>query len=123
MPLILQSKRAARPSSTSTSSSSRVNRGASEGRTISRALQVSSSRGKGHPRGQERPWNPRHPNPQALTSCWAGKGAGPGAGAWVALSKVPGHWSAAVGKIQRPGLLRRVEVSKGGSRMPWWLGI
>lgn len=53
MPLILQSKRAARPSSTSTSSSSRVNRGAREGRTISRALQVSSSRGRGHHWGKK----------------------------------------------------------------------
>lgn len=66
MPLILQSKRAVRPSSTSMSSSSRVNRGASEGRTVSRALQVSSSDGEG------RPWSPRLPNPWVLPSSWAG---------------------------------------------------
>lgn len=61
MPLILQSKRAARPSSTSISSSNRVNRGASDGRTVSRALQVSSSVRKwAAALGQRRLWRPRH---------------------------------------------------------------
>lgn len=67
LPLILQSKRAARPSSTSTSSSSRVNRGASEGRTVSRALQVSSSSGEGSALWQGRPRSPRHPQPEGPT--------------------------------------------------------
>lgn len=69
LPLILQSKRAARPSSTSTSSSSRVNRGASEGRTVSRALQVSSSGGEGSALGQGRLWSPGRPNPPVSPSC------------------------------------------------------
>lgn len=61
MPLILQSKRAARPSSTSASSSNRVNRGASDGRTVSRALQVSSSVRKwAAALGQRSLWRPRH---------------------------------------------------------------
>lgn len=43
VPLTMQSKRAVRPSTTSTSSSLRVKSGCTEGFTVSRALQVSSS--------------------------------------------------------------------------------
>lgn len=43
VPLIMQSKRAVRPSTTSTSSSLRVKSGCTDGCTVSRALQVSSS--------------------------------------------------------------------------------
>lgn len=47
VPLIMQSKRAVRPSTTSTSSSLRVKSGCTEGCTVSRALQVSSSARRG----------------------------------------------------------------------------
>lgn len=43
VPLTMQSKRAVRPSTTSTSSSLRVKSGCTEGFTVSRALQVNSS--------------------------------------------------------------------------------
>lgn len=92
MPLILQSKRAVRPSSTSKSSSSRVNKGASEGRTVSRALQVSSSAG-GISTGASKATEPQAPQP-------TGPLPGPGAGTQQGFSAL--------------GLLRKVEVSKGG---------
>ena len=73
MPLILQSKRAARPSSTSTSSSSRVNRGASEGRTVSRALQVSSS-GGGVSTGARKALEPQPSQPTGAALTLGGNG-------------------------------------------------
>lgn len=77
MPLILQSKRAARPSSTSTSSSSRVNRGANEGRTVSRALQVSSSSGRGEvSTGAGKATESQEPQPAGpALICQAGEGS------------------------------------------------
>jgi hypothetical protein len=107
VPLILQSKRAARPSSTSASSSNRVNRGAREGRTVSRALQVSSSGRKGSSTGVG-----KAVEAQALHLTHPAQLQG----AWAEPATVVGMRTEAMGKDTQTGPSYRVGVCKDGQQ-------